>query len=368
MIQYFIRSYNYRSPLKRSRRRSHYRSCIIIIFLLTLTPFIISIFYSMFIFQLNYFESYSSNVIISLTSTPERFHHELPFAIHSLLSQTQLPKQIRIYLSPTSLITQRKNLTLEYLRANIQNLDSSEIITRLFDKLVEIRLEVEDYGPATKFLPIIKEFYSDSQPLMICDDDQYYHPYTLATLYEYSTKYPNSIIGFRGWRVRNDLIWGVGGKYEMAYHIIESPYLSEIYRVGVVTATDAYLIRPSFFDSHIYKDFNQAPNDIRHVDDIWLNGHAARGNITRYVVPSCCSHIGVTRTHALEQYLVNNKMNRLSANSHALTWFGENWEKDLWYRFNGANAPEYRSWWRIIYREWISLIFKLKFIMYFGFI
>ena len=154
----------------------------------------------------------------------------------------------------------------------------------------------------------------------------------------------------------------------MARHIIESSYLSHFYRVGVLTANFAYLIRPSFFDAQVYLDFNHVPDDIRHVDDIWLNGQAAKRNIARYVIPSCCSHISVTRTHALEEYLVKNRMNRLAANNHALQWFSMNWERDLWYRFHGQNAPDYRSWWTAIYREWMTIILNLKFIVYFGFI
>jgi hypothetical protein len=153
--------------------------------------------------QSTFSESHSSDIIISLTSTPERFHYELPFAIHSLLSQSQLPKEIRIYLSPTSVISQYRNLTLLHLKKYLKHLDSSETAARLFDKLVQIRLEKEDYGPATKYIPIIKEFYLKSQPIMICDDDQYYHRYTLATLNEYSIEYRNSIIGLRGWRGKN---------------------------------------------------------------------------------------------------------------------------------------------------------------------
>ena len=135
-----------------------------------------------------------------MTSTPERFRYELPFAIHSLLSQTRLPKQIRIYLSPTAVIIRHRNLTLKHLKAHIKRLDSSKTIDKLFDKLVKIRLEQADYGPATKYLPIIKEFQSKSQAIMVCDDDQYYHPYTLSTLIKYSTEYEKSIIGLRGWR------------------------------------------------------------------------------------------------------------------------------------------------------------------------
>jgi hypothetical protein len=144
-----------------------------------------------------------------LTTTPSRFQYELPFAIHSLLSQTKLPKEIRIYLSPTVAIINQKNLTLDHLKMYINYLDSSIILGKLFDKLVRIQLEEEDYGPATKFLPIIKEFHllttsiSKSQAIMICDDDHYYHPQTVATLIKYSDKYKNSIVGLRGWRSKN---------------------------------------------------------------------------------------------------------------------------------------------------------------------
>lgn len=203
MINKFFRSFRRRSPLKPSRWRSITRVLTILLCIFTCLSFLIPIFYSIFIFQTNYFESDLSDIIISLTTTPSRFHFELPLTIHSLLSQTQLPKEIRIYLSPKSIIIHQQNLTLEHLKLSIQYLDSSDTIIKLFDRLVNIQLEEEDYGPATKFLPIIKEFQSKSQAIMICDDDQYYHPYTLSTLNEYSTKFPHSIIGFRGWRSMN---------------------------------------------------------------------------------------------------------------------------------------------------------------------
>ncbi|CAF4677626.1 unnamed protein product [Rotaria sp. Silwood1] len=201
MIERLVHSFDRRSPLKRSRRRLFYRSFISIIFIFISSPFLIVLLHSISIFRLSHSESHSSNIIISLTSNPARFHYELPLAIHSLLSQTKLPKQIRIYLSPTLEIVKQTNLTLTHLKMYLQRLDSSETVAKLFDRLVQILLEYEDYGPATKFLPIIKEFHSKSQAIMVCDDDFYYHPFTVATLYEYSEKFPNSIIGFRGWRV-----------------------------------------------------------------------------------------------------------------------------------------------------------------------
>ena len=207
MIQYFLRSFYHRSPLKRSRWRSFSRLCTIITFLTTFSVVFIALIYSIFILQSTPSESNLSNTIISLTSIPARFHYELPFTIHSLLSQTKLPREIRIYLSPTSAIINEKNVTLMHLKTSIQRLDSSETIARLFDRLVQIRLEQEDYGPATKYLSIIKEFGSNRQTIMICDDDQYYHPYTLATLDEYANRFPDSIIGFRGWRSKTCLFF-----------------------------------------------------------------------------------------------------------------------------------------------------------------
>lgn len=199
-MQYLRRLFYPRSPLKRSRWRSFARLCPPVIFLLIVLLILIFFVHSLVIFRSSSSENNRSDIIISLTTIPARFHYELPFTIHSLLSQTQLPKEIRVYLSPKIAIIHEKNLTLEHLKLSLRNLDSSKRISKLFDRLVQIRWEDEDYGPATKFLPIIEEFSSSSQPVLICDDDQYYHPYTLATLNHYSQQFPNSIIGLRGWR------------------------------------------------------------------------------------------------------------------------------------------------------------------------
>ncbi len=209
MVRPFKRLYRRRLLLKPSRWYSIYCLLPTIIFILLSLSFFPLFYYSVLVFHLNYCCYPSSNIIVSLTSTPTRFQYELPFTIHSLLTQTKLPKEIRIYLSPTVTISNQKNLTLENLKLYIKHVDSSVIIGKLFDKLVQIRLEEQDYGPATKFLPILKEFHSltsnasQSQAIIICDDDHYYHPYTISTLDEYSTEYKNSIVGLRGWRSKS---------------------------------------------------------------------------------------------------------------------------------------------------------------------
>ena len=168
--------------------------------------------------------------------------------------------------------------------------------------------------------------------------------------------------------MREDLIWGVRNSQEVDYHIIQSHFLARVYRVGVVTATSAYVIRPSFFDAALYRDFADAPDDIRHVDDIWLSGQASKRKVARLIVPSCCSHTGVTRHHSLQSYLGRNNMTRSSANHHALGWFRKHWEKDLWYQFNGVNQPTSRSWCATVYREWIGVTQWIRFVLRFGFV
>jgi hypothetical protein len=150
------------------------------------------------------------------------------------------------------------------------------------------------------------------------------------------------------------------------YHVIHSYRIAQVYRVGVTTANSAYLIRPSFFDSHIYLDFDQAPADARRVDDIWMNGYAAKRNIARYVVPSCCPPIGVFRTDALEAYLRGHGMSRATANNRALKMFKTYWEQNLWFQYSGVNAPPSYSWLTGMNRKWNTRIQKMRFIRRFG--
>lgn len=198
------------------RRLSLCRYFAIGLLLLLLTSFAVLLYYSTLLVQLNYCCSDLSDVIVSLTTTPARFHYELPIAVHSLLTQSVLPREIRIYLSPAASVAKQKNVTVDHLRTSLTHIDGSGAIKALFDKLVQIRWEEEDYGPATKFLPIIKEFHSASaslsktQAIIVCDDDHYYHPQMIATLVTHSNRNPRSLIGLRGWRSTSSAKYSLG--------------------------------------------------------------------------------------------------------------------------------------------------------------
>jgi len=97
-----------------------------------------------------------------------------------------------------------------------------------------------------------------------------------------------------------------------------------------------------------------------------LNGHASKRNISRFVVPSCCFSISISRTHELESYFHEHQITRRLANDEALKWFGSTWEKDLWYRFEGINRPNSRTWPEKIFRLIFSINFQIKYYLFNG--
>lgn len=186
------------------RFRKACRTRVLFVFLSLFFCFIIYfLFYSTFIY---YFSSQSNDIIVSLTSTIKRSDYELPIAIYSLLTQTTLPKEIRIYLQ------NRTIFKLEDLQKSIKRLDSSNLVQKLFYQIVRIHFVDEDFGPATKYLPILREFHTkmnktfQEQRIIVCDDDHFYNPHLIATLDYYSKIYYQSIVAFRGWRSKKNVL------------------------------------------------------------------------------------------------------------------------------------------------------------------
>lgn len=85
----------------------------------------------------------SLKIVISLTSTKERFQLELPIALLSILSQTFRPTEIHVYLSndeATQTALEKLHVThpLNHPKITVQS--------------------GQDYGSASKFIPVIEEF------------------------------------------------------------------------------------------------------------------------------------------------------------------------------------------------------------------
>ena len=89
------------------------------------------------------------SAIISLASSHHRLDDELPVTIRSLTRQTIIPQEIRIYMPESD----RRLVEMRYSRSTP---DVKPLSSWLLHPLVEI-LFVEDVGPATKFIPILRD-------------------------------------------------------------------------------------------------------------------------------------------------------------------------------------------------------------------
>jgi len=89
------------------------------------------------------------SAIISLASSHHRLDGELPLAIRSLTRQTITPKEIRIYMPESD----RDLVRTRYTRSSP---DVKPLSSLLLHPLVKFHF-VEDVGPATKFIPVLRD-------------------------------------------------------------------------------------------------------------------------------------------------------------------------------------------------------------------
>lgn len=165
--------------------------------------------------------------IISLTSSPTRWNFTLPLTLRSLTRQSLPPSLIAVYLPfarPDSLPA----------------IFHHPLIRPTF------LAEGEDLGPASKLLLILRELLQESsavaldQRIIVVDDDHVYTSELVRRLVEgFEKEGGTSAVGLRGWRVREDCVWGVGWE-DYQRHVVEGWRLAtDSYRVGVLTANEA---------------------------------------------------------------------------------------------------------------------------------
>ncbi|KZW01239.1 hypothetical protein EXIGLDRAFT_718983 [Exidia glandulosa HHB12029] len=288
--------------------------------------------------------------VVTLASTKYRVSHELPGALRSLLHQSLPPRQILIHVPVDD---------QEAFNSAVSALPSP--LRRMFDHPnVAVRF-TPDLGPATKLIPALSAMLDAREyatPLVVLDDDHLYHPRLLESLVRaHNAAGRTAAVGTRGWRVRQDLRWGVVSD-EYDYHVHLGWFLAKPYQVGVLTANDAYLVLPSFFRASACADQGEEahepparpavldpsdsgnPEAAHLVDDIWINGQLARNCVPRYIVPVPGANIDITRTHVLESHMRNDGISRARANDVMLRFFKDAWEREgIWYEFGGKGQP-----------------------------
>ena len=135
---------------------------------------------------------YNQTLIISVTTVVSRLNTpEFRIGLNSLLNQTSIPFKIHVYYS---------NDDIEKFNLEIQS-------AKEFQDDRVIWIPTLDVGPATKYLPVIKNFKHLHQFIMVCDDDHYYHT-SLAFQLNSALIQNLGIVGARGWRLTKNITWG----------------------------------------------------------------------------------------------------------------------------------------------------------------
>ncbi|KIY48428.1 hypothetical protein FISHEDRAFT_58928 [Fistulina hepatica ATCC 64428] len=338
-------------------------------------------------------------VLVSLSSSLDRMDRELPITIQSLVSQTVLPYEIRIYLP-----LEEEDFVRQRVQASRgEDVSAKPLPAVLLHPVVRL-LHRDDYGAATKYLHVIRDMLrgADSgfpdvtlnQPIIIVDDDHSYSPHLVSTLLQAHKAYPDAAVGFRGWRIRlfsPDLEWGVPSD-EYDRHVIQGHMLAEPYRVGVLTANEGYLVVPRFFvfnaisqngrpiesESISYETSAELLNMLHlmsasgHLaDDIWMSGNLARQHVPRYVVPlPGPASVDVAHTRRLDARLEAEGLSRTSVNGVALQRFSDAWiDEGIFYRFSrhaASKPPNHGGPWvsdaeadaEPVYLPWPELVWK----------
>lgn len=223
--------------------------------------------------------------VITLSSIPPRFAG-LGRTLESLLAQSVKPARVILYLSR------------EYRRFP----DWDGTLPEVPDG-VEIRLVDEDFGPATKVLPALRDFAGQDIDILFCDDDQVYRPCIAERLLAARAKRPNDCIAINpmadfeppeGAHKRQDIkrpkllrLWKVTHvPFHIRRHwrglvcwITGAPYKDPprrlLMRSGYGDAFEGWmgvLVRPEFFPEEVF----DIPDFAWPVDDVWLSGQATR--------------------------------------------------------------------------------------------
>ena len=203
-------------------------------------------------------------VIASLSTVPDRINNLRP-TIQSLLKQTRPPDEIVLAIPEFSIRERRPYVVPKYI-----------------SRLPRVRVLGchEDWGPATKFIPLVREELAAGHGdtlIMVVDDDRVYPRDALETYLHYNKQLPDAALCFRGAGMPRNLDWRDA-------RMIRASELRQPQPVAVVTGCGSYLIQPTFFDESLW-DYSQAPKGAFYMDDIWISGCLAKANVKRYVVP-----------------------------------------------------------------------------------
>jgi len=243
-------------------------------------------------------------VIASLSTVPQRIGNLAP-TLRSLMRQTRPPDEIVLAIPEFSTREQRPYVVPEYLS---------------HWTLVRVLHCGRDWGPATKFIPIVREELAAGRGdtlIMVVDDDRLYARDALETYLYYSKQLPEAALCFRGAAMPRTLDWRDA-------RMIRASELRQPQAAAVMTGCGSYLIQPRFFDESLW-DYSCAPNGAFYMDDIWISGWLSRCGVKRYVVPASAMMRSVWRQRRTLS-LHDVPEGRQYHNNETIAFFGNTWD------------------------------------------
>src|SRR6266513_1946030 len=133
-------------------------------------------------------------VIVSLSTVPDRINNLRP-TIRSLLKQTHPPDEIVLVIPEFSIREQRRYAVPKHVSR--------------WPRMRVLHCR-RDWGPATKFIPILREELAAGRGntlVMGVDDDRIYPRNALETYLHYNKQVPEAVLCFRGGPTARDLDW-----------------------------------------------------------------------------------------------------------------------------------------------------------------
>ena len=246
----------------------------------------------------------NQRVIASLSTVPDRINNLRP-TIRSLLKQTRPPDEIVVAIPQFSIRQKRPYVVPKYLL-----------------RLPRVRILhcVKDWGPATKFIPVVQEELAAGRGtslIVVVDDDRIYPRDALETYLHYSKQLPDGALCLRGAAMPQSLDWRDA-------KMIRASELRQPQPAAVITGCGSYLIQPRFFNESLW-DYSKAPSGAFYMDDIWISGWLSRGGVKRYVVPASAmmrSVLRQRRTLSLHDVPEGRQYN----NNETIAFFGDAWD------------------------------------------
>ena len=275
----------------------------------------------------------NSRVIVSLSTLPDRIDNLKP-TLRCLVEQTRTPDEIVVAVPRFSNRPQKDYVVPGYL-----------------EKIPRVRILrcQHDWGPATKFIPVIQEELAAGRGntlIMAVDDDRIYPRDALETYLHYHVQLPDAALCFRGALIPHSLVWFLP-------KMIRANQIREPKPVAVITGTASYLVQPQFFDSALW-DYTDAPKSAFYMDDIWISGCLDRRGIKKYVVPASAMMRAVRKQWGT-MTLCDVPNGAVRSNTEVINFFRDSWTVffsrptlslpiiRLWVRSFLPNRPEIKS-------------------------